>query len=398
MADLADMIMGDEYNLKSFSRAIREGRLVETLRKTGPYTVFAPVDDAFAKLSATQLDALFANKAKLQALVTYHVVPKKLSIADMRNLNTERLATLQGQSIALDSHRWHLHLNPKVNGANITDRHNVDANNGLLHEIDSVMMPNFDLTCSICGQGFLTHDDLIAHTKTAHNDAPKAASIKTPMVAMDEKHIELGRVTNIEIEKQPVELETPPVIPVPAVVAPITPAPTHPIVAPHATNQPAIHEHTPKPVASTKKPHMTEFDVHYIDDSQEYVYHLKTSSGEIIGESPYFKTLAQLNKNLTQVKTNAPLASILCPEPSKMNSKADHTGIIAGPVFEQFKDSNGKWRFNLKESTDGTILLSSRKAYDSLYACNNGISLLKTDAKVAKTSYPSRHKQSLQIS
>jgi hypothetical protein len=75
--------------------------------------------------------------------------------------------TLQGQEVMIDAHRWHLHVNPKINDANVTIRDQI-VDNGVIHVVDKVLMPNMELTCSICGAGFMSIEVLNIHTKTAH--------------------------------------------------------------------------------------------------------------------------------------------------------------------------------------------------------------------------------------
>jgi uncharacterized surface protein with fasciclin (FAS1) repeats/uncharacterized protein YegP (UPF0339 family) len=355
MADLADLIMGDVYNLNTFSRAIREAGMVETLKGSGPFTVFAPVDDAFTKLPQGTLDELFDNKARLKAIVNYHIIPESLSIDDLRNVTNENITTFQGQLAKVDPHRWHLHMNPKINGVSITDRKNVAADNGVLHEIDSVLMPNFDLTCPVCGKGFLNQEDLTTHTNTAHREpAPK------PIMERPE----------------------------PKVAAPATAAAVAaPVGAAPLAKKAKAKKAAPAPTPTTTKLRDAIYDVHYDDDEQKYIYHLKDSSGEIIGESQSFKTLDSLNNDINLVKTNAPIAKTICAEPTS-EPVAEETAPIRGPVFEQYKDEDGKWRFNLKETPEGNVILTSRKAYDSIYASNNGIDMVKKVAPKAKIVYP----------
>jgi uncharacterized surface protein with fasciclin (FAS1) repeats/uncharacterized protein YegP (UPF0339 family) len=367
MADLAELIVGDVYNLNTFSRAVREAGLVDMLKGAGSFTVFAPVDDAFAKLPQSALDELFANKARLKAVVNYHIISESLSIEDIRHLKSDSIATLQGQVVNVDPHRWHLHLNPKINGVNITDRKDVAADNGVLHEIDAVMMPKLDLTCSVCGQGFLNQNDLDAHTGTVHKEpilAPK------PTVVVE----------------QPVVHKVAPVVA--AVVAPV-------VAAPLIKKTETVSKKVTEPIRTTPTTKLKDtmvYEVLYDDDNQKYVYHLKDASGEIIGESEDFKTLEALDREMSLVKTNAPIAKIICAEPTSTPVK-EETGPIRGPVFEQFKDDDGKWRFNLKDTPEGRIILTSRKEYDSIYACNGDIEKLRKVAPKAKIVYPEEAKR-----
>lgn len=114
--------------------AIQEAGLVDTLKGEGPFTVFAPTDDAFAKVPKDQLDALLADKEKLAAVLTYHVVPGKVMAADVVNLETA--TTVQGQDLMIDASDG-----VKVNDAMVLQT-DVAASNGVIHVIDTVLMPN----------------------------------------------------------------------------------------------------------------------------------------------------------------------------------------------------------------------------------------------------------------
>jgi uncharacterized surface protein with fasciclin (FAS1) repeats len=117
--------------------AVKAAGLVETLQSPGPFTVFAPNDEAFAKLPAGTLDNLLLpeNKAKLVAILTYHVVAGEVVAADVVNLSSA--ATVEGQSVQISASDSGV----TVNGANViaTD---VMASNGVIHVIDSVLIPS----------------------------------------------------------------------------------------------------------------------------------------------------------------------------------------------------------------------------------------------------------------
>jgi len=116
--------------------AVKAAGLVDTLKGEGPYTVFAPTDEAFAKLPAGTLDSLLepANRDQLVAILTYHVVPGRIMSADIagKKVNVE---TVQGQTISVDATDG-----VRVNGANVTGA-DIDASNGVIHVIDTVMLP-----------------------------------------------------------------------------------------------------------------------------------------------------------------------------------------------------------------------------------------------------------------
>lgn len=116
--------------------AAKAAGLVETLKGPGPYTVFAPTDEAFAKLPKGTVDDLLKpeNKAKLAAILTYHVVPGKVMAADIagKKLNVK---TVEGSDLAVDATKGVM-----VNNATVTTA-DVATSNGVIHIIDTVVMP-----------------------------------------------------------------------------------------------------------------------------------------------------------------------------------------------------------------------------------------------------------------
>ncbi len=107
---------------------------VETLKGTGPFTVFAPTDAAFAKLPAGTVDALLKDKARLAAILTYHVVAGKVEAKDMIKLDSAK--TVNGQSVTIKV----MGDSVMVDGAQVTAT-DIQATNGVIHVIDSVLMP-----------------------------------------------------------------------------------------------------------------------------------------------------------------------------------------------------------------------------------------------------------------
>ena len=115
--------------------AVQEAGLVDTLKGEGPFTVFAPTDDAFAKIPADQLDALLADKEKLTAVLTYHVVPGKVMSTEVVKLDSA--ATVQGQSVAIKVQDGKVFIDEaQVSTADI------ETSNGVIHVIDTVILPN----------------------------------------------------------------------------------------------------------------------------------------------------------------------------------------------------------------------------------------------------------------
>lgn len=113
--------------------AVKEAGLVEVLKGDGPYTVFAPTDEAFAKLPEGTIESLLQDKEALTAVLTYHVVPGRVMAADVVNLDSAK--TVQGQSISIDSS-----AGVKVDNANVIQT-DIIASNGIIHVIDSVILP-----------------------------------------------------------------------------------------------------------------------------------------------------------------------------------------------------------------------------------------------------------------
>jgi len=114
--------------------AVKAAGLVDTLKGEGPFTVFAPTDEAFAKLPPGQLEALLKDKAALTRVLTYHVVPGKVTSAQVVRLSSAK--TVQGQSI-----RIAVADGVKVDGANVI-KADIAARNGVIHVIDRVILPD----------------------------------------------------------------------------------------------------------------------------------------------------------------------------------------------------------------------------------------------------------------
>ena len=114
--------------------ALQAAGLVETLKGKGPYTVFAPTDEAFAKIPAEDLNALLKDKEALTKVLTYHVVSGKVMASDVVNLKSA--PSVEGQSIAIRTDNGVMVDNAKVTKTDIV------ASNGVIHVIDTVIMPN----------------------------------------------------------------------------------------------------------------------------------------------------------------------------------------------------------------------------------------------------------------
>ncbi|MEM8652026.1 MAG: fasciclin domain-containing protein [Pseudomonadota bacterium] len=133
-ADIVDTAVA-AGSFKTLVAAVQAAGLVDTLKGEGPFTVFAPTDEAFAALPAGTVESLLKpeNKEQLTAILTYHVVPGKVMSTDLKD--DMKAATAQGGEVTID-----LDNGPKVNDANIVTP-DVGADNGVIHVIDKVIMP-----------------------------------------------------------------------------------------------------------------------------------------------------------------------------------------------------------------------------------------------------------------
>ena len=129
--DIVDTAVG-AGNFKTLATALQAAGLIDTLKGKGPFTVFAPTDAAFAKIPKADLDALLANKAKLTAVLTYHVVAGKVMAKDVK---AGKVKTVQGSELTVATAGGVMVDNAKVTSTDIV------ADNGVIHVIDTVVIP-----------------------------------------------------------------------------------------------------------------------------------------------------------------------------------------------------------------------------------------------------------------
>ncbi len=141
LADIVDTAMA-AGNFKTLIKAVQAADLVGTLKSAGPFTVFAPTDEAFSKLPQGTVEGLLKDIPKLKSILTYHVVSGKVMAADVAKL--KNATTVEGEEIHIDASRWHLHRNIKVNNAEIL-KADIMADNGVIHVINKVLMPPMEM-------------------------------------------------------------------------------------------------------------------------------------------------------------------------------------------------------------------------------------------------------------
>ena len=322
MADIFDIAV-EAGGFTKFVAAVQAAGLVETLKRKGPFTIFAPNDDAFAKLPAGTVDGALKNVPKLKAILMYHIVIGKFTVDEIGQM--KNMKTFQGQEIKIDAaHWWTSHYNPLVNEEHIINT-DIVTDNGIIHVLNGVLMPNMELTCPVCGLGFMTMEEMNAHTKKGH----VADKIPEPMLPVEEP-------------LPPTEVITEPI----PVVAKVTGV----------------------------------FEV-ICDAAGRFRFHLKAANGQIIAVSQSYGARENALKGIASIKTNAPIAKTADlttggPIP------ALQAGITQDPVFEIQFNAPDRYRFRLKAANGQIIAVS--QSYLSKQSAENGIASIKTNAPMAK--------------
>lgn len=135
-ADIIDLAISQDF-LTTLVAAVKAGDLVDVLKGDGPFTVFAPTNDAFAKLPAGTVENLLKpeNKAQLVKILTYHVVPGKVMSTDLKN--GQMAKTVEGSSVKVSIMGGKV----MIDKATVTAA-DIEADNGVVHVIDTVIMPS----------------------------------------------------------------------------------------------------------------------------------------------------------------------------------------------------------------------------------------------------------------
>ena len=136
MNTLIDVAVADGH-FKTLATALTAAGLIDTLKGDGPFTVFAPTDDAFAKLPAGTVEGLLKDIPKLTAILKYHVLAGKIAASDVMKLDGKTATTLNGAALKVST-TGGVKLNGKVN----VTKTDVAASNGLIHVIDEVLLPS----------------------------------------------------------------------------------------------------------------------------------------------------------------------------------------------------------------------------------------------------------------
>jgi len=136
MKDIIDTAVA-AGSFKTLAAAVTAAGLVDTLKGPGPFTVFAPTDDAFAKLPAGTVDALLKDIPKLTAILTYHVVAGKVMAADVVKLDGKSATTVQGGEVTISTAGG-----VKLNGTANVVKTDIECTNGVIHVLDAVILPS----------------------------------------------------------------------------------------------------------------------------------------------------------------------------------------------------------------------------------------------------------------
>ena len=135
MKDIVDTAVG-AGSFNTLVAAVKAAGLVDTLKGAGPLTVFAPTDEAFAKLPAGTVDGLLKDIPKLTAVLTYHVVAGKVMAADVVKLDGKEAKTVQGGAVKISTSGG-----VKLNGTATVTTTDIACTNGVIHVIDTVILP-----------------------------------------------------------------------------------------------------------------------------------------------------------------------------------------------------------------------------------------------------------------
>ena len=120
-------------NFKTLATALQAAGLIDTLKGEGPFTVFAPTDEAFARLPPGTVEGLLKDKAKLTEILTFHVVAGKVTASDVMKLSSAK--TVSGKTVSIDTSDG-----VRVGGARVV-KADIAASNGVIHVIDTVLIP-----------------------------------------------------------------------------------------------------------------------------------------------------------------------------------------------------------------------------------------------------------------
>ncbi len=301
-------------------------------------------------LPAGSTDELMKNVPKLKAILMYHVIPGKFTIDEIAQMKTAK--TLQGQEIEIHGKGWwHLHMNPIINDDAHIIGTDIVTDNGIVHVVDRILMPNMELTCPVCGMGFMTKQAMDDHTETAH------VVEKTPEAPMP------ADVAPV-VEKAPEPIPSIEVMPVVAAV----PEPLPPTEV--------ITEQMPVAAKVTGV-----FEV-FCDSACRFRFHLKATNGQIIAVSQSYGTKEAALKGIVSIQKNAPIAKTADFTTKEIIPDSAHRGIVQDPDFEIQCDSAGKFRFHLK-AANGEIIAASQ-SYLSRESAENGIASIKKNAPMAK--------------
>lgn len=123
-------------SFKTLAAALTAAGLVDTLNSAGPFTVFAPTDDAFAKLPEGTVDKLLKDVPKLTAILTYHLLSGKVMAADVMKMDGKTAKTVNGADLKISTQGG-----VNLNGSVHVTKTDIDCSNGVIHVVDAVLMP-----------------------------------------------------------------------------------------------------------------------------------------------------------------------------------------------------------------------------------------------------------------
>jgi hypothetical protein len=277
------------------------------------------------------------------------------------------------------------------------------TDNGIIHVLNRVLMPNMELTCQVCGMGFMNMEELNTHTKTAHivekTPEPTTTSGEMPVAEKAAEPMQTAGVMPV-VEKAPEPMPpTQASEPMPPTQAsePMPPTEVTPIVEkapepmPPTEPMPVVEkmpeptttaEVMPEPVSATAKAATGVFEI-MRDADRKFRFHLKATNGLIIAVSQSYGTREAAVKGIASIMKNAPMAKVVdFTSAGGTRPEITHAGIVQDPVFEIMCDVGGKVRFHLK-AANGLIIAASQ-SYGTRESAEKGIASIKKNAPMAK--------------
>ena len=298
---------------KTFVAAVKTTGLVETLKGSGPLTIFAPDDRAFSLLPSGTLDELMKDIPKLKAILMYHIISGKFTIDEVAQMKTAK--TLQGQEIKIHGTGWwHLHMNPVIND----DAHIVSTDilteNSIIHVVDRVLMPSLEISGEYLPAVerppevmpiVPSNPEMLPTTEVITEQTPEIAKVTGVFEVFNDSicrfrfHLKAGNGQIIAVSQSYGTKE-----------AALTGIASIKKNAPIATIADSTTKEIIPDTAHRGIVQDPDFEIHS-DSAGKFRFHLKAANGEIIAVSQAYLSRDSAQNGIASIKKNAPMAKII---------------------------------------------------------------------------------------